>query len=116
MSQLGELVILGHIRIEVIFAIKFHMAWQLAMKQITCQCSQSQGFFIGNGEYSGHAKADRANLGVGLGPVLIGTATPHFRLGFELDVGFKPDDRFVFHGMRSLYGSYGMYGKSLRRK
>ena len=31
-------------------------------------------------------------------------------------VDFKPDDRFVFHGMRSLYGSYGMYGKSLRRK
>ena len=44
---LGDLVILGHVRVEVVFAIELGTGGDLAMEEHAGQDGQPDGFFVG---------------------------------------------------------------------
>ena len=67
------------------------------MEEQPGQDGQLQGLLVGDGQDAGQAQADGADVGIGGRAEFIGAAAPHFGFGFELDVGFQPDDSFVIH-------------------
>ena len=94
---LGDLVILRHVRIEIILPVKLGAAGDFAIQQQAGQHGQAQRLLVGDGQHAGQAEADGADVGVRRRAEFIGAAAPHLRFRFELDVRFQPDDRFVFH-------------------
>ena len=63
---LTDLVILRHIRIEVVLAVEFADLRNFAAEHEPCQCRQVQCLFVHDGERTGKAQANRAHVGIGL--------------------------------------------------
>ena len=100
---LGELVILRGVRVEIILPVKLGEARDLAVQQIAGQHGQAKRLLVGDGQHARHAEADGADVGVRRRAECIRAPAPHLGLGLELNVGFQPDDGFVFHnGAESL--------------
>ena len=60
------------------------------------------GFFVRDGQHAGHAEANRADVRIWERAKFIGATAPHLRFGFQLNVRFKANYRFVFHNVRQL--------------
>ena len=78
---LSQLVVLGHVGVKIILPIELGVAGDFAIEQVAGQNGEAQGFFVGDGQDAGHAQADRADVGIGGGAILIGAAAPHLRFG-----------------------------------
>ena len=65
MGQLGDLVILGDVRVEIILTIEASVPSDVAIEQHPGQRGQAEGFGIRDRENAGHAKANGAHVGVG---------------------------------------------------
>jgi len=97
--ELGDLVALGQIGVKVVLAIKVRNRVDLRMHRGCQQRALVDGFAVQNGQHTGHAGANRANIAIWGGFPRVGLAgAEDLGLGVELDVGFEPDDDFViFH-------------------
>ncbi len=94
----GNLVALGQIGIEVIFARKPRSFLDLQIERQRSAQGQLQGAFIEDGQGAGKAQADRASVRIRRIAEARGAAAEDFGGGFELHVDFKPDDRLIGRG------------------
>ena len=74
---LGDLVILRHVGVEIILAIELGEAGDGAIEQQAGEYREAQGFVVGDGQDTGQAEADGADVGVGGRAEFIGAAAPH---------------------------------------
>ena len=79
---LADLIVLGHVRIEVILAVKFADLRDLATEHQSRQRREAQRLLVHHGQRTGKSKAYRTDFGVWLGAVLHRTGTKHFCPGF----------------------------------
>jgi hypothetical protein len=79
---LRDLVILGHVRIEVILPVEFRKGRNLRVERKTRRDHMLDGFFVRNRKRAGQRKADRADLGVRLAAELVRATAEHLGLGF----------------------------------
>ena len=99
---LRDLVVLRHVRVEVVLPVELGVAGHRAVEQKAGERRQAQRLLVRDGQHAGQAQAHRADVGVGRRAELIGAAAPHLRLRLKLDVGFQADDRFVVHNAGRL--------------
>ena len=93
---LTDLIVLGHVRIEVILAVKFADRRDLATEHESRQRREAQRLFVHDRKRTGKSEAHGTDVGVRLGAMLHGTATKHFCLRFQLHVNFETNRGNVF--------------------
>ena len=94
---LRNLVVLGHVGIEVILAVELAVGRDLAVEHQAGERGEFEGVAVHHGQGTGQAKAGRAGVGVGGRTVLDGAAAEHLAMGLELDVDLQADGGEVFH-------------------
>ena len=94
--ELGDLVTLWQIGIEVVLAGEDGTLADLAVEGERGQRGELDGALVEDGQGSGQAEANGADVGVGRGAEAVGAAAECLGLGEELDVDFESDDGFVF--------------------
>ena len=94
---LGDLVVLRHVRVEIILPVELGVAGDGAVEQEAGERRQPQRLLVGHRQHAGQTQAYRADVGIGRRAEFIGATAPHLRFRLKLDVGFQADDRFVFH-------------------
>ena len=91
---LADLVVLRHVRIEVVLAVEQRVRGDLAADSQADQDDAADRLAVGHRQRTGMAQADRAHVRVGRRAELGSAAAEHLRLGIELDVALEPDDSF----------------------
>ncbi len=100
--KLGDLVVLRHVGVEVVFAVPLDDGWGGAAEHEAGEDGFFDGALVEDGKRAGEAEAGGAGVGVGLGAVLDGAGAEHFALGLELGVNFEADgDDVLGHGAGS---------------
>ena len=92
---LTDLVVLGHVRVEVVLA---RHTTPLCDRAVQRKANADNGFDRGairHGHCSRQCQTHRADLCVGLGAKIRRTRAEHFGLRTELDVHFQTDHRLV---------------------
>ena len=95
--ELRNLVILGHIRVKVIFAVPFAHFGNLTTKQQSDPNGFLNGFTIHHRERSGQTQYHGISEGIGRLAESGAHTSEHLRFRVQLNVNFKTYDRFVFH-------------------
>jgi len=85
---LRDLVILGHVRIEVVLPVKLAYLSHLAVKHQPGEGRHTQRRLVHHGERSGVAEAHRTSVGVGFRAIFHGATAEHLAARLELDVNF----------------------------
>ena len=98
--QLGGLIGLGQIRVEIVFALEHRGAGDVGIDGQTEHDGIAKCLFIGHRQGAGHGEVDGAGLSVGLGAKGGAGAGKDFRLGGQLHVDFEADDGFPLHYSR----------------
>ena len=93
----GNLVILGHIGIEIVLAVESRVAVDLAAEHHAAHDRELHGLFVHDRQRPGIAETYGADVGVGFAARLQETAAEHLGVRLELDVGFQSDCVFKFH-------------------
>src|SRR5579863_166886 len=93
---LRDLVILGHVGIEVILAIELREARNLGTKGETGLDRQLDRRLVRNRQCSGQTETNRTDFRVRFAAKLVLAPAKHLRLRFKLNVTLKPNDSFVF--------------------
>ena len=93
--ELADLVALGEIGIEVVFAGEDGGVVDPEVERLRGLDGEFDGLAVEHGQGSGHAQADRADVAVGLGAEDVGTAAEDLGLGEQLHVHFETDDSLV---------------------
>ncbi len=109
---LGDLVALGQIGIEIVFAGEPRMLVDRAIEGKRGAHGHLDGALVQNGKRARKAEADGADVSVRRIAEPRGAAAEDLRFGEELDVDFKTDDGLVFrqdfgrdrHGLWSGFG------------
>ena len=97
---LRDLVALGQVGIDVVFARKNAAGLDLAMEGHAGHNRQLDGAAVDHGQGTGLAGAHWTNVSVGRHLKVIGRAgTKHLGGGLQLDVDFHADNGFVVQGM-----------------
>ena len=94
---LADLVVLRHVRIEVVLPVEQRARSDLAVQRQPDLDGVLDGLLVRHGQGARVTEADRAHIGVGLGPELIEAAAEHLRGSGQLDVALQPD-----HGLELL--------------
>ena len=89
---LRDLIILRHIRIEIIFTVETGMSVHLAIQGQGSSHAHFYSAFVQNRQGTRKAEANRTSIRIGRIPKLRGTAAKNFRLGKQLSVNFQTDD------------------------
>ena len=90
--KLTDLITLGQIGIEIVFAIPFGVPRDFAVQCQSCFDRQFESAGVDHRQRSRHAGTNRARLRIGIGTVLRRTTAKQFRLRIELHVNFEADD------------------------
>ena len=93
--QLADLVRFGQIGVEIVFAVKFVVARNLAVRRQTRRNGKLDDLFVRHRERAGHARADRTGMRVGRAAEFGGAAAENLRPGRQFDVHFKADHHFI---------------------
>jgi hypothetical protein len=93
--ELGDLVALGEVRIEVILAVEAALAAHVAAQRQPRDGGQLHGALVGHGQRTGKPEAHRTHVRVGLRTVRGGAAAEELAVRLELRVHLEADDRFV---------------------
>jgi hypothetical protein len=96
---LGGLEVLGHVRVEVVLPGEAGPWRDLAVEGEPDPDGRLDGLLVDDRQGTRQAEADRADLGVGLGPEAGRAAAEHLRRGVELDVYLE-----THHGVVALDG------------
>ena len=107
--ELGDLIALGEVCVEVVLAVEDRTLRHLAIDGKADRHDPLDGLSIRNRECPRQTKTDRACVGVGLRPKLHGAATEHLRSGGELDMHLDPD-----HGLPGHEASSSRTGRSVK--
>ena len=103
--QLGGLVVLRHVRVEVTFAIPLGNFRRMAAEHQAGQYRAFDGVFIEDGQGSRESHADGADVGVGFVARSCLAGTEHLALCFDLAMDFKTYGNNVigeWHGENGL--------------
>ncbi len=92
--ELADLISLGKIRIEVLFAIPLGHRRNRTVQGQSGADRKFNGLFVHHRQGAGKSKADRADLRVGRCAELRAASAEQFRLGLELNVDLETDDGF----------------------
>jgi hypothetical protein len=109
--ELRDLIALGEIGIEVIFAGEDRAFADLAMEGERGQRGEFDCAPIQDGQRARQAEADRTDVGIGRRSEAVGAAAEGLGLGEELDVDFEPDDGLVFGADFGRKGHSSSHGK-----
>ena len=102
--ELGDLVALGEVGVEVVLAGKDRALGDGAVGGQAGHDREFDDLLVQHRQSAGEAEADRAGLGIRLAAEAGGTAAEDLGLGLELDMDFQADDDFIFRGHdRFLY-------------
>ena len=63
--KLGNLIVLGQVRIEVVFTVEFVIFLNIAVQRQTCFDSEINNLLVQHRQCTGHTQANRAYMGVG---------------------------------------------------
>ena len=96
-AVLGDLVVLGHVGVEVVLPVEGGVAVDLAAEHEAAHDGELHGLLVRDGQGAGVAQAHGAHVGVGFAAGLQQAAAEHLRLCLELDVRLQPDGVFEFH-------------------
>ncbi len=94
--ELGDLIALGQVGVEVVFAGEDGAFADLAVESERGEGGELNGAAVEDGQRTGEAEADGADVGVGRRAEFVGAAAEGLGLGEELDVDLEADDGFVF--------------------
>ena len=92
---LRDLIIFGHIRIEIILAIELRERRNLRAEREARADHVLDGRAVGYRERARQRQADGTDLGVRLAAELVDAAAEHLGRRAQLDVALDADDRFV---------------------
>ena len=92
---LGDLIALGQIGIEIIFAGEARMFVDGTVQGKRGAHGQFDGAFVQNWQRAGETEADRADIRVGRVAEAVGASAENLGVGQKLDVDFQADDRLV---------------------
>ena len=93
---LADLVVLRHVGVEVVFAIELADRANLAVQHEPGEGGEFERLLVHDRQGTGHAEADRADIGVGFRAVFHRAGAEHLAAGFELHVDFEADGGDVF--------------------
>jgi hypothetical protein len=114
---LADLVVLGHVRIEVVLPVEQRLRSDLAVQGEADAGDVLDRLLVRDREGSGQAQAHRAHARVRRGPELVAASAEHLRLGRELDVALQTDHGFVRgHDARSLSNAADLASPSHARR
>ena len=91
---LRYLVILRHVRIEVVLAVELREGRDLGAEGEPGFDEELDCDPVGNWQRARKSQADGTDVGVGLRPEEVAAPAEHLGLGFELDVAFDADHGF----------------------
>ena len=89
--HLRRLIVLGHVRIEIILAVPFGYFGRRTPDHESGQQGLFDGFAVEDGQGTGQAKADRTGMGVGRVSERGAAGAEHLGGGLYLAVDFKAD-------------------------
>src|SRR5579863_8578919 len=92
---LRNLIVLGHVRIEVILAIELRKRGDLRAERQTRAQHVLDCPGIWDRQRARHAQADRTDLGIRLAAELVTAAAEHLRRGLQFDVTLDADHGFI---------------------
>jgi hypothetical protein len=93
---LGDLIALHEVRIWVVLAVELSPSRYLAVQGESRHDRKLNSLPVYYGQDAGHAAANGANVGVGLGAAVVSAATAvHLRSRQQLGVRFQTNDNFV---------------------
>jgi len=95
--ELGDLVVLRRVGIEVIFTVPFADGRDVAAEKEAGLDDGVERGLVHHRQNAGQRKDDGIGERVRGLPVAGGHAGEHLRVGLDLDVNLKTDDGFVFH-------------------
>ena len=104
---LRDLVALGQIGIEIVFAGEARMLVDGAIQGERGAHGQFDSAFVQNRQRAGQAEADRAHIRVGRIAEAVGAGAENLGVGQKLDVDFQADDGLVFR--EDLGGDGGLF-------
>ena len=94
---LRDLIILRHVRIEIILAIEFTERRNFAAEHQSRQHRQAQRLVIHHRQRARQAETDRTGQRIRLRPKLDRASAKHLRARLQLDVYFETDRDQIFH-------------------
>ena len=97
--QLGDLIVLRVIRIEIVLSVKFTISGDIAVCGKSYRHCVFQHLLIQYGKGSRHTGTDRTGVGIGCTTEGCGTSTENLGLRRQLYMHFQTDDGFIllFH-------------------
>ena len=110
---LRDLVALGQIGIEIIFAGEARMFVNGAVQGERGAHGHFHGALVQNRQRAGQAEADGTDIGIGRIAEMRGAAAEDFGVGQKLDVDFQADDGLVFG---EEFGGHGGFGGEFRHR
>ena len=94
--KLGNLIVLGQVRIEVVFTVEFVVFLDIAVQRQACFDSEINNLLVQHRQCTGHTQANRAYMGVGQAAESSGAAAECFSFGFQLGMNFQADNGNIF--------------------
>ena len=104
------LVVLRHVRVEVVLAVEYRMLVHPAAKHETAHHGQLDGLLVHDRQCARVAQADRAHVRVRFAACLQKAAAEHLRLRLQLDMRLQP------YGVLEIHGRYYTKNCSLRAR
>ena len=92
---LRDLVILGHVGIEIVLAVELRVRGDLRAEREPRANHVLERLRVGHGQRARQRETHRAHVRVRLAAERVGATAEHLRLGLELDMALDPDNRFV---------------------
>ncbi len=99
---LRNLIVLRHVRIEIIFAIEFADRSNIASEHESGEHRHAQRLMIHHRQGAGQTEAHRASVRIRFRSELNRRSAEHFRGCLQLDVHFQTDRGDVIHGYSNI--------------
>ena len=93
--ELGDLVALGQVRVEIVFACEDRAWCDLAVGRQAGFNGKLYDLLVEDGQGAGQAETNRAGLRVGCLAEIFRAAAKNLGVGGQLDMHFQADDSFV---------------------
>ena len=94
--KLGNLIVLGQVRIEIVFTVKFVEFLNIAVQCQTCFNSEINNLLVQHRQSTRHTQAYRAYMGVRQTAEGSGAAAECFSFSFQLGMNFQADNGNIF--------------------
>ncbi len=100
---LRNLVVLGHVRVEIIFPVELADGRDLALEHQSRKRRQAQRIPVHDGKRPRQPETDRAGMRIRLRAEFHPAPAEHLAPGLQLHMHFQPDGGEVFHPAETLH-------------